>query len=160
MSEQQFESFFRMYQVYVRELCVARCRSTGDAADAESTVWYDVYQAFDKFQVEDPRPRLYQLVVWRVRNLYRSGARKYEYATEHDDLCRVLEDAVPQATPESQMQLKQLLEQEPPLERELLFGRFVEGLTWEELATRHQLHRNTISRRTDEALTRLRKRLS
>ncbi|MBU47734.1 MAG: hypothetical protein CL920_03470 [Deltaproteobacteria bacterium] len=162
--EREFDLFYRTYRKYVYDLCRRRLSFEEDIRDLESVVWTEVYRFFERFRCEDPRRLLYQLIKWRARDCYRRMQRKKQedYGTELEDvqLMKLMQDARPHAPrPEDTMALQQVLMEEEPMDREILFGRFVEGLTWEELSARHDVHRNTLLRRAKASLKRLRTRL-
>lgn len=160
-----FEKYYRLYRMVVYEQCRRRFASEEKAKDLESIVWTEVYRSFERFHIDDPRGILCQLVTWRARDLYRQQYKEAErmasVTVEDDHLLQMMERAQPkQLGPEEQMALSQVLQKESAEDRRLLFGRFVEGLSWEELATRHSLHRNTLIKRVKLSLGRLRERLS
>jgi len=156
----QFEQFYRQYRLYVHALCCRKFARPEDAEDLESLVWIEIGESFDKFNRDSPRSLLYKLVDWRSKDLYRQRYRTKNYETELDGkdkaLLQLLEKAsTSQHSKEEQMTLHQILAKESELDRLILFGRYVEGYTWEELAKRHNLHRNTLLKRSHAALKRL-----
>lgn len=159
-----FDRYYRTYRMVVHDLCRRRFSNEEDAGDLESVVWTEVYRFFDRFQTEDPRKILYQLIKWRANDLYRRLSRKKQENTELDledgHLMRLIQEGRPQEpSPEEKLALAQVLTNEPAEDRQILFGRFVEGLSWEELAARHTLHRNTLLRRVKSSLARLHEQL-
>lgn len=158
-----FSSFYRKYRLYVFDLSRKRLAREEDARDLAATVWAEVFQHFDRFQGGDPRRILAQLVTWRARDVYRQQYRgqshKVECLAEDQYLVDLLEQLQPSKSPEDGLALQQVLLEEPEIERKLLFGRFVEGLSWEELSSRHSLHRNTLLKRVKSSLARLRLKL-
>lgn len=138
-------------------LCLSRAHSLQDAEDIASLVWIDVYRQFEKFGVEDPKGLLHQLVVWRTRDWYRSAYFSKRTEKPEKQLVELFAAMNPTFNMvEQKVLLEQALSQESEADRAMLFGRFVEELTWEELAAEFQMHRNTVSRRIMAVLTRVR----
>lgn len=160
-SSASFEHFYRQYRVYVHGLCRRRFTNTEDVHDLEATIWTEIHRFFERFQLEDPRPLLHKLVTWRARDLYRKRYKEREHFPELNledgELLRLMEEVLPtRPRHDERLALLKVLEEENELDRALLFGRYLEGLTWEELAARHQMHRNSVQKRSKASLSRLR----
>lgn len=157
-----FDVFYRGYRPYVQGLCRKRSRQVQDTCELESIVWFDVYQHFPKYQEGDPRTLLYRLVSWRANDLYRKQRRdsdaKDALQVEDQALLSWLQMGSSVRTDE-QMAIREALLAESEGARELLFGRFIEGLTWEELGARCGCHRNTAQKQIQQSIKRLRARL-
>lgn len=156
-----FESFYKSYRLYVRDLCRKRFSNEEHAKDLESVVWVEVYDLFERFCHGDPRRLLYQLVSWRARDLYRQHYRLAAHESPEDledaSLARFLvEIQALSCSVETKLALKHALQREDLEDRQILFGRFIEGMAWEELSVRHELHRNTLLKRVKSSLQRLR----
>jgi len=161
---QEFEAFYRLYRLYVHGLCRQRLRQVGDICELESLVWMDALRNFAQFQQGEPRRLLYRLVSWRANDLYRKRQRAQEpteaTALEDDAIAHWFTDGrIHEPQTELQMTLQKLLAKESSEDRRLVFGRCIEGMTWEELASRHRIHRNTAQNRVDGLLKRMRKQL-
>lgn len=159
-----FESFYREYRLYIHGLCRLRFADTEDTYELESIVWTEVYQVFERFQTENPRTLLYQLVAWRARDLYRKKYKEQELLAElevedYSLLLMMEQSSSVLPTHELRMTLVELLQLESPEDRELLYGRFVEELSWKELAEKTKMHRNSLQKRAQASLHRLRERL-
>jgi len=155
-----FTDFYRKYHRYVHALCASRAASESDVHDLESIVWYEVSKNIERFQVEDPRGLLSRLISWRANSLFRSLRRDRQVSVEENQLLALLEVGQGGAISiEEKMALQEALAQEDEQDRKLLFGRYVEGFTWSELAALYGLHRNTVWKRTEAALQRLKQLL-
>lgn len=159
-----FEGYYRLYRLFVFDQCCRRFSNREDARDLESLVWTEVLRFFDKFQGDDPRRQLAQLIGWRAKDLYRQKYRTVQEVqgleVEDSHLIHLMEQGAGRELPmEDRLSLQQVLAKETPQDRRILFGRYVEGRSWEELSTTHELHRNTLLKRTKAALQRLRRRL-
>ncbi len=156
-----FEDFYRRYRVYVHGLCRKRFSNIEDVHDLEALIWTEIHRHFDRFQLEDARPLLHKLVTWRARDLYRKRYKEREHFPELNledgELLRMMEEVMPtRPRHDERLTLVKALQGENELDRALLFGRYLEGLTWEELAVRHQMHRNSVQKRSKASLERLR----
>ena len=157
MNEATFKSYHQRYVKYVRVLAASRISSPSDRDDLESIVWLDVIRNFNRFDVPDPRGLLQQLVRWRARDLYRFHRSEHPTELQSEQLIALMEERQPESfSSENRLQLQQALHHESPEDRNILVGRYIEGKTWDELATQHGMHRNTVSRRATEILNRLR----
>lgn len=116
--------------------------------------------------MDNPRPLLQKVLRWRANDLYRQkyrAVRQNEELVSHcDDLLLGLMDqaSTSSLSQEDRLSLHNALTQESKETRELLVARYVEGKTWEELASQYQLHRNTLLKRTNAAIKRLRQQLT
>lgn len=160
----KFDKFYKLYRFYVYNLCRCRSKNEDEARNLESIVWAEVYRHFERFECDDPRGLLYQLISWRAKDLFRQKIQAMQEGAridmEDSKLIRLMEKSQEKAiSREDKISLNQALSDEVPEDRNILFGRFVEGLTWEELASRHDLHRNTLLKRVKGSLKRLRSRL-
>jgi len=163
VDRETFEHFYKNHHSHVAELCRRRFAKEQDAEDLAALVWMEVYRFFEKFHTENPRPSLYRLVNWRAGDLYRQRYRHRFHGAllhpEDESLLEMMREKHPDIGPDEKVALAQALQHEEAEDRQLLFGRFVEGLSWAELATRHGIHRNTALKRIKLSLHRLRKHL-
>jgi len=155
-----FDTFYQRYAPYVMLCARARTSSANDAEDLQSIVWLDIYQQFDRFKVEEPRGQIHQLVRWRAIDLHRHlRADRYVQSTEEQLVNLLIEqvESVSEATQtNARLYLEQVLQSESSEDKEILVGRYIEEKTWEELAEQMAMHRNTVYRRAEACLKRLR----
>ena len=159
--KEPFRQFYEQYAPYVKVCALARMSSSSDAEDLQSIVWMDVHKRFSHFTSRDSEPKglLYRLVQWRAVDLVRRQKEK-EYI---DDAENQLADRVLAALGRTSAEraddgvlIKQVLSSESVEDRAIVVGRYVEGKTWQELAYQLDMHRNTICRRAEACLRRLR----
>ncbi len=158
--EAEFRSFYKEHQRFVHHIAASQLSSAGDVGEVESLVWYDIYRHFERFQVEDPRGLLRRLIKWRTSNFHRTYQTFRRVDVQEERLYELFHSASTTLDAETRLSLQEALSQEQPQDISILFGRYIEGMTWEELATQHGLHRNTVWKRTRAALKRLRVFLS
>jgi RNA polymerase sigma factor (sigma-70 family) len=156
-----FSSFYEQYAPYIKACALARMGSSSDADDLQSIVWMDIHKQLDRFQQPDPRKLLYRLVQWRAVDLVRQRqVQRYVHTTE-EQLADLLTDAfASQQTTEHtnlRVSIKQVLATETQEDRAIVIGRYIEGTSWKERAQQLDMHRNTISRRAESCLQRLRR---
>jgi RNA polymerase sigma factor (sigma-70 family) len=160
------DAFYRKYRLLIHALSSRRFNKREDAEELESIVWRDIFKNFSEFQMDNPRPLLQKVLRWRANDLYRQkyrAVRQNEELVSHcDDLLLGLMDqaSTSSLSQEDRLSLHNALTQESKETRELLVARYVEGKTWEELASQYQLHRNTLLKRTNAAIKRLRQQLT
>lgn len=155
-----FEAFYRQHHSYIYHLCKRRFRRHTEIEELVSLVWLDIYKSEVHKSLHSPRTALYNLVQWRATDLYRKRRRRQELTQdlriEEDSLFHLMEEQEGSTLSlETQLSLKQLLDKESPLNQGLLVGRYVEGLSWSELAARYDVHRNTAFNRVQDSLARL-----
>lgn len=159
---QRFTYFYQRHRIYVQDLCGRRFHDANDIQDLMSLVWMEVRRHFKRFEVDDPRPRLYKLVQWRTGDIYGQRYGMPPHALRPPDvdklsLLHLLEQRAGSSTATLRQALLQGINAESKLDLQLLVGRYLEGLGWLELAQRHQLPQAAVLHKVEETLTRLRR---
>lgn len=162
--EEELEQFYRTYRIYVHAMCRKKLARLEDAEELESLVWMEVFKSFDKFNVHVPRVLLRQLINWRAKDMYRqmyrdAGYEYIEWSQDEKALLHLFERSRSSISREEQVALHQALALEHVEDRQILIARYVQGHTWEEISEQHNLHRNTLLKRSNAILNRLKRRL-
>jgi len=147
---EQFRPFVQAYGQYIYRTVFAVLQSPHDAEDVTQEVLLQIYRFLPEYRMEGLKTWMTRIAVNRAIDCKRKKMRQPESIQDHDHLDG--QDFVPDAESEairavSRQQVRQLIDQLPSNYREVVSAYYMEGKSYEQIATETGLEIKSVESR-------------
>ncbi len=147
---EHYRPFVQAYGQYIYRTVYAVLQSPHDAEDVTQEVLLQIYRSLPEYRMEGLKTWITRIAVNRAIDHKRKMQRQQETIQDHDQLVR--QDTAPAAESEAirevhRQQVRQLIEQLPSNYREVVSAYYMEGKTYEQIATETGLEIKSVESR-------------